>query len=228
MFTPRLRCAVDELCGSGTWIDFGCGWWVITFSEICSPPWSVDGHWHVDGSWHTHYPYSKEVGLVPVMLFSDINPEGGGTAVACGSHNLVTDILIECGLRGCNGPDIGKIALERGFDHLEVEEITGQAGDVVLMHFHLLHARSTNLGQYGIKSIRYMCHPSVVLTSHLNFNIAVSSMPPVMRAVVKTEESHGLDSNLNALQYINPEAVESFRTRLDKKRGKAKVYKSRR
>ena len=32
VFTPRLRKAVDQLCGcAGSWESFGCGWWMITF-----------------------------------------------------------------------------------------------------------------------------------------------------------------------------------------------------
>lgn len=223
VFTSRLKEAVDELCGHGSWLEFGCGWWVITFPDICTPPWFVDGHWHVDGSWHTHYPYSKEIGIVPVMLFSDILPEGGGTAVSKGSHKFVTDILIDCGLRGCRGPDIAKIAMDYGFNQYEVVELTGQAGDVIFLHPHLLHARSTNLGKNGVHSIRYMCHPSVMLKSHMNFNMPLADMTPVMRAMVKNPDLFGSESNLELLQYITPEAVESFNNR-SKCKGKKRRF----
>eukprot|EP00607_Mallomonas_marina_P004987 CAMPEP_0182441054 /NCGR_PEP_ID=MMETSP1167-20130531/86673_1 /TAXON_ID=2988 /ORGANISM="Mallomonas Sp, Strain CCMP3275" /LENGTH=143 /DNA_ID=CAMNT_0024635193 /DNA_START=560 /DNA_END=991 /DNA_ORIENTATION=- len=50
-------------------------------------------------------------------------------------------------------------------------EITGEAGDVVFMHPHLLHARSSNLGAHGKHSIRYMCHPTVVLKNDMDYSI---------------------------------------------------------
>eukprot|EP01036_Dinobryon_divergens_P042246 gene42246-56116_t len=184
VFTPRLKKSIDELCGENNWNEFGCGWWVITFPNICSPPWEVDGHWHVDGAWHQHYPYSKEIGLVPVMLFSDILPQGGGTAVAKGSHKLVTRILLESGMKGCKSSMIASAAIDYGLYDCEIEEITGDAGDIVFLHPHLLHARSTNLGTDGVASIRYMCHPAIELKQHLNFNVDIEEMTPIMRAML--------------------------------------------
>ena len=42
-------------------------------------------------------------------------------------------------------------------------EVNGRAGDVVLAHPFMLHARSKNLGQKGVESVRFMCHPAVPL-----------------------------------------------------------------
>ena len=64
VITPRLQAAVDRLCGAGRTTNFGCGWWVVTFPGISSPPWAAEGHWHVDGAGYRHFPDSP-VTLMP-------------------------------------------------------------------------------------------------------------------------------------------------------------------
>ncbi|KAH8059897.1 hypothetical protein JL720_13707 [Aureococcus anophagefferens] len=57
-WSDRLRAALDQLCGAGRWVDddaLGCGW--------------VD---------------SREIGVLPIFLFSDVAARGGGTALAPG------------------------------------------------------------------------------------------------------------------------------------------------
>lgn len=65
---------------------------MITFPgfEAETSAWKVDGNWHIDGFVHRHYPYSSDIGLIPVIYFSDVHPDGGGTAVAEGQcHNCL-------------------------------------------------------------------------------------------------------------------------------------------
>lgn len=38
----------------------------------------------------------------------------------------------------------------------------------MLAHPFLLHARSKNLGQLGVDSVRFMCHPAVPLRARMN------------------------------------------------------------
>ena len=80
-WSPRLVAAVDQLCGEDRWEKPGLGWWVINF-----PARGGAGAWHVDGSHFAHTLASPEVGLAPMLLFSDVAPGGGGTALAPGSH----------------------------------------------------------------------------------------------------------------------------------------------
>ena len=62
----------------------------------------------------------------------------------------------------------------------EVVEVNGHAGDVMLAHPFLLHARSKNLGQHGAESVRFMCHPAVPLVKPMDFDkvrgVALSKM----------------------------------------------------
>lgn len=51
-----------------------------------------------------HWPHSREIGLVPIFLFSDVRPHGGGTALLRGSHKKVAEILWErAGTTGLTG-----------------------------------------------------------------------------------------------------------------------------
>jgi hypothetical protein len=63
------------------------------FSSYSEEPWDVDGAWHVDGHWFTRYLFTNEHALTLVMLFSDVLPCGGGTAVAEGSHLVAAQLL---------------------------------------------------------------------------------------------------------------------------------------
>ncbi|CAN0413984.1 unnamed protein product [Ectocarpus sp. 12 AP-2014] len=91
--SPKLKSAVDQLAGVGSWEEFGCGWWMVTFPGFAQPPWGAEGKWHIDGAHFRHYPHSREIGILPIFLFSDVRKHGGGTAVLRGSHKKVAEIL---------------------------------------------------------------------------------------------------------------------------------------
>ena len=57
---------------------------MITFPGFSEGQWAVEGNFHIDGHWYQHYPYNKEIGVLPIMFFSDVKPDGGGTAIAEG------------------------------------------------------------------------------------------------------------------------------------------------
>ena len=49
-------------------------------------------------------PLSREIGLLPIFLFSDVKPHGGGTAVIRGSHKTVAELLWnQAGTKGLTG-----------------------------------------------------------------------------------------------------------------------------
>ena len=49
---------------------------------------------------------SREVGLVPIFLLSDILPQGGGTALLRGSHKKIAEILWnQSGTTGLTGEE---------------------------------------------------------------------------------------------------------------------------
>ena len=80
-WSPRLVAAVDQLCGEDRWERPGLGWWVVNF-----PARGGAGAWHVDGSHFKHMLASPEIGLAPMLLFSDVAEGGDGTMFWPGSH----------------------------------------------------------------------------------------------------------------------------------------------
>ncbi|CAI5714342.1 unnamed protein product [Peronospora effusa] len=180
--TPRLKQAVDQLCGINKWKDFGLGWWIITFPGQAEPPWEAAGKWHVDGATYQHHVDSQESGLLAIFLFSDIGPGEGGTALSVGSHKRIARMLKKNEPRGMKGGAVSYQA--RQFQRREVVEVNGKAGDVMLVHPFLLHARSKNLGQKGVESVRIMCNPNVQLHRKMNLNRADGDFSPVEQAVV--------------------------------------------
>jgi len=186
-WSARLRRAVDQLCGRGRWVDGpgpdgpGCGWWVVTFPGFSRGPWGGEGAWHVDGHGYDHRADSPEIGCLPVFLFSDVARGGGGTAIAPRSHAAVAELLVRAGERGVNGPRLSSLARETvGAERLappSIVETRGRAGDVMLTHPFLLHARSKNLRE----AVRFMCHPAVRLRERMR--AAPADPTPVERVV---------------------------------------------
>ncbi|KAF1776376.1 Phytanoyl-CoA dioxygenase [Phytophthora cactorum] len=190
--TPRLKRAMDQICGKDRWEDFGLGWWMITFPDQAEPPWGAAGKWHVDGASYQHHVDSKESGLLVIFLFSDIGPGEGGTALSVGSHKWIAGLLEKNEPRGMKGGAVSYQA--RQFQRREVAEVNGKAGDVMLVHPFLLHARSKNLGQKGAESVRIMCNPNVRLRQKMNLNLADDAYSPVEQAIVDALEESVSDS----------------------------------
>ena len=165
-FTPKLHDAVDELLGQGRWIGPNeMGWWPVSFPGHASPPWRAPTEgWHVDGQHFHHHVNSPEQGLLSLFLLSDIAPGGGGTAIAPGSQRFGAWELADA---EPGGLDAGEICV-RGNRHPRerVIEITGQAGDVALMHPFMSHARSMNTGG----GIRIICNPVFRLKEPFNYD----------------------------------------------------------
>ncbi len=96
-FTQRLLGAFDDLMGEGRYHPpTSLGWWPVSFPGYEKPPWRPpeDG-WHIDGIQFHHHVDSATQGLLPLFLFSEINPGDGGTAAALGSHFITARILKE-------------------------------------------------------------------------------------------------------------------------------------
>lgn len=217
VFTSTLQDAIDAICGPDSTKSFGAGWWMITFPGHVDGPWCADGNWHIDGHWYTHYPYSPEVGLVAVMFFSDVKCHGGGTAVLQGSHHFVSHCLVEAGLRGLSSQEISHL-ISCNLQVFEIVELTGQAGDVVLMHPWLAHSRSTNCSETCETGVRFMCHPGIALHHPMNFSLPDSSLSVLEKSILYSIRNGGDEF---ALQMITPEAVEHFLSRRWRKRTSA-------
>ena len=170
MATPELRGVLDDLIGQDFW-DEPRGWGLPL---VCFPtesgPWDVPHKiWHLD---LTPDPRRVDmmVGRVFVLL-APLRAKGGGTLVATGSHRVVARMTAGLGAQ-LSSLEVRKrlvqahawfadlMATPRPGDDrvarfmasatvadgvpLQVEEITGEPGDVFLMHPHALHGLSAN------------------------------------------------------------------------------------
>lgn len=170
VLTERLTGALDQVCGQGRWEEFALGWWVISFPGQPEGPPGVDGHWHVDGAAHQHYLFSREIGAVLLMYFSDVaEHRGGGTAIAVGSHQTVIHSLADAGPKGLTPRQTTLAAIADGVERTVTTY--GQAGDVVIMHPFALHARTKNLADVTPEGVRFLCHPCVALKQHMQLNV---------------------------------------------------------
>jgi Phytanoyl-CoA dioxygenase (PhyH) len=127
------------------------------------PPSPAVGGWHKDGDFFRHFLDSPEQALLTFVLWTDMLPKGGGTFVAADSVPVVARFLA----RHPEG------VLPGDFDFAELigqcrdfVEMTGEAGDVVLLHPYTLHATSQNV--LGVS--RLITNPALALREPMNFN----------------------------------------------------------
>jgi Phytanoyl-CoA dioxygenase (PhyH) len=140
--TPRFAAAMDQLAGAGRWAPHtAMGWWPIRFPGFRDPPYGDD--WHVEGNFR-HRLNSPEQAILNLFLFTDVEPGGGATLLAEGSHLRVAQILTAIGPAGIGAGALrDRVARLPGvFD--SVVGACAAAGDVVLAHPLLLHASSPN------------------------------------------------------------------------------------
>jgi hypothetical protein len=171
MASPVVTGMLDALLGA--WVP-PARWAVplVTFPEADAPSevkWDVPRlHWHLDTPATVNEPGIARV----FVLLNDLEPRGGGTVVALGSHRLLMRIAQRAGheLRSADakarlyteepwfaglvetgGTDRVKRFMEDGAEidgvSVRVTEMTGKAGDVLLMHPTMLHAASMNVSE---------------------------------------------------------------------------------
>jgi len=166
MATDQLCEVIDDLLGAGRW-QRPAHWGrpLVTFPR----PGTV---WHVPSSgWHLD---SQDLGVTTVVVFAHlapVRPRGGGTLVITGSHQLTTPSGPQAGnapvrsrevkaylrtlhpwLRDlwhtCDDPGrIHRYLVEGAVidgAHVQVEELTGEPGDALIMHPRLLHVVAPN------------------------------------------------------------------------------------
>ena len=147
-FAPLAYEAINELCGDGRaqeplqWGDT----FIFNHGFGADEPWKspqeqMDG-WHKDGDFFRHFLNSPEQGLLVIVVWSEIQHQGGGTFIACDSVPIVARYLAE-------RPEG---VLPNGFPFREFkeqcrdfQEVTGEPGDVVLLHPFVLHTISQNV-----------------------------------------------------------------------------------
>jgi len=166
----RLETEVKKI-GPGHFTTINSFLWsdafIVNFHRGADQPWQppspqVKG-WHKDGSYFRHFLDSREQALLPIVLWSDMLHQGGGTFIAPDSVRLVARYLYQHP-EGVGPGDFNFATLIS--QCTQFEEVTGQAGDFVICHPFMLHASSQNV----IGKPRFMSNPPIVLKEPMNLN----------------------------------------------------------
>jgi hypothetical protein len=169
-FAPRAWAAIVDLLGGEERIGSGASWgdsFIVNFHDGADRPWlppsAQSPGWHKDGDFFVHFLDSPEQGLLTLVLWSDIKPRAGGTFIATDSVPAVARYLLEHpeGLKP-NEFDFRWLISQCS----EFLEVTGETGDVILLHPYMLHASSQNPS--GIP--RFITNPPVALKEPMRFN----------------------------------------------------------
>lgn len=139
-FTDRLAAGISQLVGSENWGGYRhWGLWPVNFSfgNDVQEKFPTYG-WHIDGNWFRHTVDCPKQGLLVIGLFTDIQPEWGGTILALGSHKRTARVLANH-VEGISHRDLFREVLKEPLG--DFHEVTGAAGDVVLAHPFLFHTK---------------------------------------------------------------------------------------
>jgi hypothetical protein len=184
-FAPKAWRAACELLGGEERIEqpytWGDGFIVnlgLGADREWEPPSRASTGWHKDGDFFRHFLDSPEQGLLTLVLWSDIEPRGGGTFVAADSVAPVARLLA--------ATPAGILPDDFDYDDLisqcdDFVETTGRLGDVVLLHPFVLHAVSQNH-----RGPRFITNPPIALREPMRFDRAdPAEHSLVERAVVR-------------------------------------------
>ena len=179
-FAPKAWGAVCDLVGGAQriqpyqWNDA----FIVNLSEGAERPWQpaspASPGWHKDGDFFRHFLDSPEQGLLTLVLWSEVQHQGGATFVAADSVGPVARFLAEHP-EGVYPPEISWTGAQPQpaiFDWPELigqcgdfVEATGEVGDVYLLHPFILHAKAQNV----LRVPRYITNPPVHLVEPMRF-----------------------------------------------------------
>ncbi|HTV23041.1 MAG TPA: hypothetical protein VMG12_30340 [Polyangiaceae bacterium] len=189
--SPKAWQAACELVGGADRVLLPCTWgdgFIINFGRQpeleWQPPSAVASpalNWHKDGDFFRHFLDSPEQGLLVIAIFSDIEPRGGGTYIACDSVGHVARLLAEHpeGLLPSELRAPVRAIVDRCSDFVET---TGEIGDVYLLHPFMVHSQSVNASGRA----RFIINPPVKLNQPMRYaRERTSDHSPVERAVLR-------------------------------------------
>jgi hypothetical protein len=184
---PRAWQAACELLGGEERVA-PCTWgdgMIVNFHKGADRPWQppspAAGGWHKDGDFFRHFLDSPEQGLLTIVIWSDIEPRGGGTFAACDSVPPVARVLAAHpeGVLPAGAPEASFSSLIH--ECQEFVELTGRVGDVVLIHPYVLHASSQNHSGRA----RFITNPPISLREPMRFDRDdPGEFSPVERAIL--------------------------------------------
>ncbi len=129
------------------------------------PPSAQSNGWHKDGGYFRHFLDSPEQGLLTIVCWTDMLHQGGGTFIAPDSVGVVARYLRD----HPEGVPFDAIDNQRLMSECtRFEELTGEAGDFIILHPYMMHASSPNV--LGVA--RIVSNPPVWLKEPMNFHRA--------------------------------------------------------
>jgi hypothetical protein len=165
---PKAWQAACELVGGADRVGLPCTWgdgFIINFGRQLEHEWEPPSaspgpnlKWHKDGDFFRHFLDSPEQGLLVIGIFSDIEPRGGGTFIACDSVGHVARHMA-AHPEGLLPPSLLTSAREIIGRCEDFVETTGEIGDVYLLHPFMLHSHSLNASARA----RFIVNPPVKL-----------------------------------------------------------------
>jgi hypothetical protein len=193
-FAPKAWGAVCDLLGGADrvqpyeWNDA----FIVNLGEGADRPWAPASPaapgWHKDGDFFRHFLDSPEQGLLTLVLWSDVQHQGGATFVAADSVGPVARFLADHP-EGARPPDVPPTGAEpepavfAWADLIgqcgDFAEATGEVGDVYLLHPFILHAKAQNT----LRLPRFITNPPVHLIEPMRFDRPDPSL--VERAVLR-------------------------------------------
>ena len=217
---PRAWDAICDLLGGEDRIahsepSWGDGF-IINFAlgadTAWQPPESLQRGWHKDGDFFRHFLDSPEQGLLTIVVWSDIHPKSGGTFVACDSVQHVAQHLYANPQGLLPGEGFGQLIGKCE----DFAEITGNAGDVVLLHPFILHSASQNPSGRA----RFITNPPIALKEPMNFNRDnPDDFSPMELAVLRELGKDRLDFKTTApRERLVPERVQRQKKMLEEQK----------
>jgi hypothetical protein len=195
-FAPKAWDAAVQLLGGEDRIELPWEWndgFIANLGVGDDRPWEQPSAelsgWHKDGDFFRHFLDSPEQGLLTIVLWTAMHHQGGGTFIAADSVPVIARHLAEHP-EGVLFTDFDFRALTRQCK--ELIELTGEAGDVVLMHPYMLHATSQNVIKHG----RLITNPPITLREPMQFDRA----DPREQSAVERAVLHGLGVDRFAFQ----------------------------
>ena len=163
--------AISDLLGEGRWkMPKEWGQFLVTFPT--PGPWTVPNSWHIDFDFQSSQAGLS--GLLIFSFLADVAPQEGGTAVLNGSHHLIQRFVAtqppdtfttakrshkaflrsNSWLQDLSAVEVSpdRVARFVATEHfiegtpVQVSELSGKAGDIVIGHPLLLHSTAPNCG----------------------------------------------------------------------------------
>lgn len=138
-------------------------------------------HYHIDGM-HLTTTWPGKFFLVVFAYLSDTAKYGGATTVLPGSHRQVFEHWIATDDKGNTAPP--------RLDYLEPVPVAGKAGDVIFMHYLMVHSGSTNRSSH----IRVGLNTAVMPSSDEAYKPKVGPPQPDWTPLDWTLRTDNLDS----------------------------------